>query len=336
MKTHTSEQIYREFKTSRQAIAQFAQRQKQYAIRVDQAEAALQLHRRDHGGLGLVKAYYEIKPEGLGRDRFVREMQQRGWALPIRRSYHRTTRSGSYRYPNLIKGLVINAINLVWQSDTTYFRIGEQWYYLTFIIDVYSRRVLAAQVSTSLSAQANVAALKQALKIRRGHDLSQLIFHSDGGTQYRFAEFIELLRRHGISSSMCDAATDNAYAEKINDVMKNEYLEYSKPTGLTSLRTKLAKAVRNYNQKRHHGQLPFRVSPQGYESYLLSEQAATNRPYLLIRDGQRPAYDYDFSLAGPMQAQPLAKASRKSAQILPAFIQLDLPVEDRQLSLNLI
>ena len=325
--------IYEALATSRQAVDQFLARQRCYLQSVDEAEATLLLHRKDHPGLGLVKAYGQINPAGLGRDRFVFEMTRRGHALPRKHNYTRTTRSDGHRFPNLIKGLVINGVNLVWQSDTTYFRMREKWYYITFIIDVYSRLIVGYHLSTSMAASANVAALKMALKNRRGADLSQLIFHSDGGTQYRYRPFVEQLRDHGISSSMCKAATDNAYAEKLNDVIKNEYLTHFSASVLSQLRRNLDRSVSNYNQKRHHGQLPQPMSPAAYERWLSSAHSRGKCPLQLIRDGQAPASDWQPTLVGSNLADPVARATKGVYQILPAHVVLDLPTQDRQLAM---
>lgn len=329
----SNERIYEAMDTSRQAVDQYSTRQERYLQRVDEAEATLLLHRKGHPGLGLVKAYGQTSPAGLGRDRFVFEMTRRGHALPIKRNYVRTTRSDGRRFPNLIKGLVINGVNLVWQSDTTYFRMGEKWCYITFIIDVYSRLVVGYHLSTSLSATANVAALKMALKNRVGADLSRLIFHSDGGTQYRYRPFVELLRSHGISSSMCKVATDNAYAEKLNDVIKNEYLAHWTVCVLIQLRCNLDRSVSNYNNTRHHGQLPEPMSPADYEQWLDSPESNGKRPLQLIRDGQAPASDWQPDMVRSNLAAPVARATKGVSQILPAHVILDMPTQDRQLAI---
>ncbi|WP_116109419.1 DDE-type integrase/transposase/recombinase [Lewinella sp. IMCC34191] len=335
MTAFTQQRILAVVGTSRQALRQFQARRVDYLRRASEAEARLLLHRRDHPGLGLVKAYHQIQPRGLGRDRFVAEMTRRGHALPRRESnYARTTRSDGHRFPNLIKGLVINDINLIWQSDTTYFRQHERWFYLTFILDVYSRRILGYALSTSLAAAANVRALKMALRQRKGQDLSRLIFHSDGGTQYRYRSFVESLRQHGISSSMCTAATDNAYAEKLNDVIKNEYLRYRPRHNQEQLRRLLGRSVRNYNQRRHHHQLPRRCSPIAYEAWLATPQGAAALHPLSIRDGQAPKNMREATADGPNLTYPGAKATKGVSQILPAHVVLDHPTENRQLRLT--
>ena len=137
----TKQAIYAALGLSRQQYHQYRQRRFRRQQLYDEAERALLLARADHPRIGLAKAWYQLRP-AIGRTRFIREMTRRGHALRLKRSYQRTTRSAKRRFPNLIKGLVINDINLIWQSDTTYFRIGNRFFYLTFIVDLYSRRIV--------------------------------------------------------------------------------------------------------------------------------------------------------------------------------------------------
>lgn len=332
MNSPSNEEVYAVLGTSRQALRQYMRRRDAYEDAVYSAELMLLAHRADHGGLGLEKAYFMIQPEGLGRDAFVREMTLQGHSLERKKSYYRTTRSNGLRYPNLIKLLTIIGLNRVWQSDTTYYLVGNKFYYLTFIIDVYSRLIVGYSVSDNLKAKANIDALKMAFRSRRGMDLSELIFHSDGGSQYRSEEFVEALRSRGISSSMCTTALDNAYAEKINDVIKNDYLVHYKIDNSRQLKRSVKKAVDNYNKVRHHGQLPMRVAPLEFEGYL-RDSKTDKPPVLLIRDGQAEQLEYQ-----PMAAQnltyPSSGAFDGTSQILPAFVKLGLPKEDGQLALS--
>lgn len=326
------QEIYALLGTSRQAMSQYFRRQSGYLESVYSAECMLLSLRSNHGGLGLEKAYYMISPSGLGRDAFIAQMTLRGHALERKRSFTKTSRSGDFRYPNLIKLLTIIGLNRVWQSDTTYYRLGGRFYYLTFIIDVYSRVIVGYCVSEDLRAAANVKALKMALHQRRGMELNELIFHSDGGSQYRYSEFVALLRKHVISSSMCRVALDNAYAEKINDVIKNEYLEHWEIKSFAQLKKCVKRAVNNYNEVRFHGQLPMRISPLGFECYL-REHKSQRPPALLIKDGQAEELEY-MPLAAQNLTYPGSGAFGGTSQILPAFVKLGLPKEDGQLTLN--
>ena len=315
----TKQFIYDAAGVSRQAHFAYWKRREELSALLDGAEAELRCLRKEHPGLGLQKAWTQLRPEGISRERFCAEMTWRGYALPIKRSYVRVTRSASYRFPNLIKGLVINGINQVWQSDTTYYRIGERYYYLTFIIDVYSRLIVGYSVSSTLQATANVKALQQAIAKCEGEDLTRLIFHSDGGTQYRSKAFVSLLRQHGISSSMCDVALDNAFAERINGVIKQEYLEHWRPGSFEQLRRYAKRAVTHYNTKRSHGQLPVAVSPHEFIEQWHSGVADCRGYAVLIKDGQGPSQRLDADVVQALTA-PGKYAYEGGDQILPADV----------------
>jgi transposase InsO family protein len=113
--------------------------------------------------------------------------------------------------------------NIVWQTDITYYLIGDQYFYIVFIIDVYTKRILGFCTSEHLRAEANLFALKMAMSQSTG-SLEYLIHHSDRGGQYINKNYVGLLRKSGIHISMGAQAQDNAYAERINGTIKNEYL----------------------------------------------------------------------------------------------------------------
>ncbi|OAV42882.1 IS3 family transposase [Lewinella sp. 4G2] len=315
----TKQTIYLALGVSRQAHAAFWKRRAKYEDAMNGAESQLKLLRREHPGLGLQKAWSMLRPRHISRNAFCREMTRRGYALVRKRNYVRVTRSGSYRYPNLIKELIINGVNQVWQSDTTYYRINNSFYYITFIIDVYSRQIVGVHTSKHLLATANIAALESAFRQCGQSDLQGLIFHSDGGSQYRSRQFVERLRSRGISSSMCDVALDNAYAERLNGVIKQEYLDHWQPKDFDQLKRLVNRAVKHYNTKRIHGRLPLRSSPKAFVAGWRSDQPGY-RYALLIKDGQGVNEDLCPTVVKYLPT-PGKYAREGRGQILPAGVK---------------
>lgn len=217
--------------------------------------------REEHPGCGVEKMYFTLKPDFIGRDRFIDTMMGLGFRVKRTKNYKRTTVAGNRFYPNLIKGLSVNGPSQVWQSDITYIPVGTKHFYAVFIIDVYTKKIVGYSLSDHMRATANMSALKMALKNHR----APKIHHSDKGSQYTYKAYIELLDSLGAKISMGEKAQDNAYAERVNRTIKEEYLKYWSPKGLTSLRKMINKAVKNYNHIRAHNHLG-RMSPTAYEA----------------------------------------------------------------------
>ena len=182
---------------------------------------------------------------------------------------------------------MLNRANQLWQSDITYFRIGDNFYYLTFIVDVYTRMIVGYCVSKNLRAEANLKALKMALKSRRGSSLEGLIHHSDRGSQYGNKEYLALLKSKGITISMGEKAQSNAYAERINGIIKNEYLNYKSIDSFSKLKTETRKAVQHYNSKRIHRSLPGKISPSSFEKSLLDLRGNEIPKMIIYSEGNK-------------------------------------------------
>lgn len=244
-------QLYKVVGVSKQAVQQYAKRQLIFDQKVSNLLLEAQDLRRVHPGCGVEKMYNTLKPDFIGRDRFIDLFMELGFRLKKKKNYRRTTYSSSVNYPNLIQGLKIRAPSTVWQSDITYIRIGEQFYYAVFIIDVYTKKIVGYSVADHMRATANIKALKMALKQNK----PPKIHHSDRGSQYTCTDYLDILKEQGVKVSMALTAQDNAYAERINRTIKEEYLDYWRPNSFNQLKTMMKRAVENYNKIRPHKHL---------------------------------------------------------------------------------
>jgi len=228
------------------------------------------LHLRQlHPKMGSKKMYLVLMPEFLGRDAFIELYSKLELKLKRERSYIRTTFSSpSAKFKNLTANRVFRDINELWSSDITYFSIGvDQFLYITFIMDVYSRKILGYSVSTDLSATSCIAALKMALKCRNIKSYDNLIHHSDKGTQYTSFAYTNLLTEFNIQISMCDSVYENTHIERVNGIIKNEYLAHNKIKSLAECQRTLSKAVHLYNTARPHWSLGG-FTPESFENEL--------------------------------------------------------------------
>lgn len=234
--------------------------------------------RRLHPGCGVEKLYYSINPDFIGRDNFISVMMENGYRLNKKRNYKRTTYSSKEYFPNLINGIKVNGASQVWQSDITYINLNNRFYYAVFIIDVYTKKIVGYNLSDNMRASSNVKALEMALKKHK----APLIHHSDRGTQYNAKEYTKLLRSNNVELSMGMSAQENAYAERINRTIKEEYLSYWNIKTYSILKTKMRKAVNNYNNNRVHNSIN-RKTPSSFELEVLNLHQS-KRTEMIIHD----------------------------------------------------
>jgi putative transposase len=226
--------------------------------------------RAEHPGVAARQLYLILKPESIGRDKFEQICFQNGFKLARLKSWHRTTDSrGVIRFPNLVQGVEFTGINQLWVSDITYYQISQRFYYLTFILDGYSRMIVGYSVSKHLSTeQTTIPAMQMALQARKAKP--GLIFHSDGGGQYYSKLFLKLTESYQIKNSMCDVAYENPQAERINGTIKNQYLKGYNPQSFNELKESTARAVYNYNYVRPHQTLN-KQTPAAFERQLSAD-----------------------------------------------------------------
>lgn len=266
---------------SKQAHAQALLRQEQEQSKAQLYLGLLEHLREMHPGMGLRKMYEQFKPEGIGRDAFIALGLAAGFRLRVVSNPLRTT--WAYKrnaYPNLLGGKRFTDVNQVWASDISYFSLLGQHYYLVFLMDVYSRKIVGYSVEDHLRTENNLAALQKALNLRAIPDFKKaLIHHSDRGTQYISEKYTQVLQDYNIAISMCKDVLENAHIERVNGTIKNEYLYRWNIQSPKELKKYLKKAVENYNNRAHYS-LQMKT-PNEFEEYI-QQIPKENRPVLEI------------------------------------------------------
>jgi transposase InsO family protein len=228
--------------------------------------------RRRHPRIGVRKLYHLLKKDlyktgrGIGRDKLYAILRSNRLLIKPARKYTRTTNSHHrFRvYQNLIENLVIKRRNQLFVSDITYLATYDRFYYLSLVTDVYSRKITGYYVSDSLSLTGSLKALQMAL--RGVEDPQGLIHHSDRGIQYCSDEYTRLLRRKGVLISMAAKgnAYENAIAERVNGILKSEYLLDQKYPDIQELKKAVDTAIESYNNYRPHLSLDYATPDQKY------------------------------------------------------------------------
>jgi transposase InsO family protein len=202
----------------------------------------------------------------LGRDKFFDLMRDEGLLIRRKRKYVKTTNSehGFKIYSNKIKELEILRPNQVWVCDITYIATAGGFMYLALITDLYSRKIVGYDISDSLEAEGCRRALKRALS--KVENPEGIIHHSDRGIQYCCKEYIKLLKKHKMQISMAAKGDcyENAVAERVNGILKQEYDLGSRFITKAIAVKATTEAVNLYNTIRLHRSINFRTPSEIY------------------------------------------------------------------------
>lgn len=224
--------------------------------------------------VGTPKLYLMIKDDlikhniKMGRDQLHSVLVEHGLIIRNKRKGPKTTNSYHRfrRYPNIIKGMVIDQPEKVWVSDITYILLGKGFCYLSLITDAYSHKVVGYWLDRSLSAQGTIKALKMAIEEREIVD-KELIHHSDRGIQYCCDEYVSILNTNDIKISMTENGDpyENPVAERINGILKVELGLDRHFRRFEQAKNHLDKAIWVYNNERLHSSCDYLTPTSAHE-----------------------------------------------------------------------
>lgn len=216
--------------------------------------------RRFHPVIGGRKLYCMLQPFLLehqikiGRDALFDLLAVNKLLVRRKRRHIRTTQSDHWlkKYPNLVKNWKPSSPQQLWVADITYIPVSTGFLYLNLITDAYSHKVVGYHIGENLGTVNTLKALKMA--VRANPETKDLIHHSDRGIQYCSSEYVNFLKHHHIQISMTESGDplENPLAERINGIVKHEYLKHypikSYPQALELVET----AIDRYNRQRPH------------------------------------------------------------------------------------
>ena len=220
--------------------------------------------RNNHPRLGTRKLHEKLQPFMLensikiGRDGLFNLLSANHLLIRKRKRKIQTTNSYHWlrKYPNLIRDLVPTTPNQLWVSDITYWKINtNEHLYISFITDAYSHKIVGWHVAETLEAIESIAALRKALSAFKGAEsLFSLTHHSDRGMQYCSKEYVKLLQDYNIQISMTENGDplENAIAERINGIIKEEYLNAYEVSNIKQAKELLDAVINLYNEDRPH------------------------------------------------------------------------------------
>jgi len=231
--------------------------------------------------LGTRKLYYLLKPEieaagiKIGRDALFDYLREQDLLVKAKRSYTKTTYSNHWmkKHPNLLEGLTIKQPEQVFVSDITYLESEEGVHYLSLVTDASSRKIMGHEMSRQMKASDVVKALNMAAQQRISS--SALIHHSDRGSQYCSSLYQSALIKHDIKPSMTDGydCYQNALAERINGILKQEFLLY-RCKSFDDLKQLVNESIETYNNMRPHLSLGMKTPNQVHKKTSCKRQLA--------------------------------------------------------------
>lgn len=244
---------------SRQAFYQAQKRKETRAKIFPKIKPLILSIRRDMPRIGTRKLYYLLKPEfekqgiKIGRDALFDYLRTEHLLIRPKKNYTKTTHSKHWlrKHPNLLKDMVPKRPEHVLVSDITYLKSRERTHYLSLVTDAYSRKIVGYKLSDDMSAENVVKAFNMAIKQRKSW--KELIHHSDRGLQYCASVYQNALKKHKVKPSMTDGydCYQNALAERINGILKQEFLIY-KCNNAKELEQLIKESIETYNNKRPH------------------------------------------------------------------------------------
>lgn len=247
------------FGVSRQVYYRSKQNKaKRQSISVKVIDMVVSIRRR-MPRIGTRKLYFMLRSSlrilSVGRDRLFQILRANHLLVVPKRCYTITTNSHHRfrKHKDIVEGLTIERPEQVWVSDITYLGDRKEPCYLSLVTDAYSKLIVGYDVSSNLNAQNSVKALKMAIRNRRYHN-EKLIHHSDRGIQYCCGEYQKILFKSDIQCSMTESYDPyrNAVAERVNGILKQEFLLENLKQDLDTMKKIVAQSIHIYNNERPH------------------------------------------------------------------------------------
>ena len=204
----------------------------------------------------------------IGRDKFFDLLRKKGLLVKRKKKYVTTTDSYHrfHKYENKLKEKLLTRPNEAFVNDITYLRTKDGFVYLFLQTDAYSRKITGWDLSDSLAIDGAIRALRMTL--RQCGSTQDVIHHSDRGIQYCCKEYVEILKSHNMQISMTEEnhCYENAIAERVNGILKQDFLLDETFADKASALKAAKQAIESYNTRRPHWSLNLCTPAQVHEA----------------------------------------------------------------------
>jgi putative transposase len=260
------------FGVNRQVYYRRIQSVKRRKLRAVQVIELVESIRYQMPKIGTRKLYFmlenELKQLKVGRDMLFRILKANHMLIQPKRRYHITTNSYHRfrKHKNLVENVVPEKPEQIWVSDITYVGNRENPMYLALVTDAYSKQIMGHDLSNSLDVSGSLRALKMAVK-KRKYKNNIVTHHSDRGLQYCSNEYQDLLKQSKMNCSMTESYDPyaNAVAERVNGILKGEFIGYKNKHSLASMDRLIKCSIEIYNERRPHFSCFYKTPPQMHQ-----------------------------------------------------------------------
>jgi len=215
----------------------------------------------------------------FGRDALFALLKQNGLLVKPRKLYARTTNSFHHfkKWPDLVQRRSAVMAEEIWVSDITYLRTKKGFVYLSLVTDAWSRKIVGHNLSRNLKAEGCVKAFQMAARTKI-YPNRPLIHHSDRGIQYCCDDYVQLLNGQRVSISMTQSGSpyDNAIAERVNGILKQEFDLYRSFTTYQEAKETVERAIQSYNNRRLHFSCELKT-PQSRHASVMPQDVKQNQ-----------------------------------------------------------
>ncbi len=205
----------------------------------------------------------------IGRDKLFDLLAEYGMLVRRRKRRRVSTTDSNHpyrKYPNLVRELQVLRPNHLWVSDITYISLKDGFCYLSLVTDAYSRKIVGYCLHPTLKKEGPLQALAMALALLPKRLEAPLIHHSDRGLQYCCSDYTTLLENKGIGISMTEKGDpyENAIAERVNGILKEEFGLYNDFGHLGQAGDTTKQAIDTYNRYRPHASCDYLTPEQAH------------------------------------------------------------------------
>ncbi len=227
------------------------------------------VHEASRDTYGYPRVHAALRQQGIicGKHRVARIMRENGIVGKVARRFKKHAHRHHLMHNSqnlLLNRQAVTSKNEVWVGDITFIRVNKDWSYLSIVMDLHTRKIIGWTFEKKRSGEMVAESLIMAANDNRY--TSDIIFHSDQGSEYASKYYIKTLKNRNIKGSMSRKGHcwDNAHMESFFHSLKTEMIYFNHFKTLEEATAYIVDYIHFYNNERLHSSLGYKT-PAEYE-----------------------------------------------------------------------